>query len=37
LVWTREAHEFIDGKTWPDTTWMQKQKARVLALVNEAK
>jgi hypothetical protein len=37
LIWTREAHELIDGKAWPDATWMQQQRARVLALVNEAK
>jgi hypothetical protein len=37
LIWTREAHELIDGKAWPDVTWMQQQRTRVLARINEAK
>ncbi len=37
LIWTREAHEFIDGKAWPDAAWLKQQRTRVLALVNEAK
>jgi hypothetical protein len=35
LIWTREAHELIDGKAWPDATWMQQQRARVLARIYE--
>jgi tetratricopeptide (TPR) repeat protein len=37
MIWTREAHELIDGKAWPDATWMKQQRARVLARVNDAK
>ena len=25
MIWTREAHELIEGKAWPDATWMQQQ------------
>jgi serine/threonine protein kinase len=35
LIWTREAHELMDGKAWPDAAWMQRQRARVLARINE--
>ncbi len=28
MIWTREAHELIDGKAWPDATWMKQQRAR---------
>jgi tetratricopeptide (TPR) repeat protein len=35
LIWTREAHEVIEDKAWPDATWMQQQRARVLARVND--
>jgi hypothetical protein len=35
MMWTREAHELIDGKPWPDATWMIQQRARVLARINE--
>jgi hypothetical protein len=35
LIWTREAHGIIDGKAWPDAAWMQQQRTRVLARVNE--
>jgi serine/threonine protein kinase len=35
LIWTREAHELIDGKGWPDATWMTQQRARALNRVNE--
>jgi hypothetical protein len=35
LIWTREAYEVIEGKAWPDATWMQLQRARVLARVNK--
>jgi serine/threonine protein kinase len=37
VIWTREAHELIDGKAWPDATWMKQQRARALARVSEAK
>jgi tetratricopeptide (TPR) repeat protein len=37
MIWVREAHELIDGKAWPDATWMKQQRARALARVNEAK
>jgi serine/threonine protein kinase len=37
LIWTREAHELIDGNAWPDPTWMKQQRARVLARIDEAK
>jgi tetratricopeptide (TPR) repeat protein len=35
MIWTREAHEVIDGKAWPDASWMQQQRARALARINE--
>ena len=37
MIWTREAHELIEGKAWPDATWMQQQRARALARVSESK
>ena len=37
MIWTREAHELIDGKAWPDAAWMKQQRARILARINEAK
>ena len=37
MIWTREAHELVDGKAWPDATWMRQQRARALARVGEAK
>jgi tetratricopeptide (TPR) repeat protein len=36
MLWTREAHELIDGKPWPDATWMRLQRARALARVGDA-
>jgi hypothetical protein len=35
LIWTREAHELIDGKASPDATWMKQQRARALARISE--
>jgi hypothetical protein len=35
LIWTREAHELIDGQAWPDASWMEQQRARVLARIDE--
>jgi hypothetical protein len=37
MIWTREAHEVIDGKPWPDAPWMEQQRARALARINEAR
>ena len=36
MLWTRKAHELIDGKPWPDATWMRLQRARAVARVGEA-
>ena len=36
MLWTRKAHELIDGKPWPDATWMRLQRAAALARVGEA-
>ena len=37
MIWTREAHELIDGKAWPDATWMRQQRARALTRVEGAR
>ena len=37
MIWTREAHELIEGKAWPDASWMRQQRARALARIEEAK
>ncbi len=37
VIWTREAHELIDGKAWPDAAWMKQQRVRALARISEAK